>query len=388
MAIYAYADETIFTINPDKNHLALGCGIFISEIEITQSIVDEALENLANDKDFDFKKDQRTLDSAFFHASEDSKNGHSHFCRSINKYIKGTFDYTFKDSIEQKDLLKNSFSEKMFERCLSKSTLELFLTTQEIYLIIERRERLNDEIISIWKNNLYQLYEGASYNIPSYKTFYPKLNILLKNKNEPGLQVVDFLIWASNRTNRLIPDNTWQKRLQYKIWYSYKEENDFNRAKFHLNFYPDDNIEYDSYPQKFEKPQEWEEFLNAYVHVEKFLIHIDESDFNETNTHLHEDFIIISEKLKMKDYHLKSDDVKQIGRIFLRMFDTLPIYSHISDDDKESWTVVFHMKYLASMFVRQEQIHFARTRNEILRWRYKMQTENPEGFRALMYENI
>ncbi|SUX45665.1 DUF3800 domain-containing protein [Chryseobacterium indoltheticum] len=386
MAIYAYADETIFNIDSDENEFALGCGIFISDVEITQSIVNEALQNLAKDKDFDFKKDQRTLDNAFFHASEDSKNGHSHFCRSINKYIKGIFDYTIKNNVEQKDLLKNSFSEKIFERCLSSSTLEIFLTTQEVYLIIEKREKLNSENILKWKNNLYNLYEGASYNVTSYKTFYPKLNILLKNKNEPGLQVVDFLIWASNRTNKLIPDNTWQKRLGYKTWYSYKEMNDFNRAKFYLNFYPDDNIEDDGYPQKFEKPQTWDEFINAYIHIEKFILHIDDSDFNENNIHLYDDFNVISEKLNKKNYHLKSDDIRQIGSVFLRMFDTLPIYSHITNDDKKSWTVLLHMKYLASMFVRQDQIHFNRTRNEILRWRYKMQTEDSNEFRRLIYD--
>lgn len=193
MAIYAYADETIFTINSDKNEFALGCGIFISKVEITQSVVDEALKNLANDKDFDFKKDQRTLDNVFFHTSEDSKNGHSHFCRSINTHVNGIFDYTIKNNVEQKDLSKNSFSEKIFERCLSSSTLELFLKTQEVYLIIEKREKLNNENISKWKNNLYHLYEGASYNVPSYKTFYPKLNILLKTKMSQDFKLLIFL---------------------------------------------------------------------------------------------------------------------------------------------------------------------------------------------------
>lgn len=94
----------------------------------------------------------------------------------------------------------------------------------------------------------------------------------------------------------------------------------------------------------------------------------------------------MSEKLKKKDYHLKSDDIKQIGSIFLRLFDTLPVYSHIPNTDTESWAVLFHMKYLASMFVRQGQIHFNRTRNEILRWRYKMQLEDPNEFKRLIYE--
>ncbi|MEW7279491.1 hypothetical protein ABW636_12930 [Aquimarina sp. 2201CG1-2-11] len=386
MAIYAYADETIFTINSQKNKSALGCGMFISEFKITKSVIDEALQNLSNDIDFDIKKDKRTLINGFFHASEDSKNGHSHFCRSINKNIKGTFDYTFKNNVGKKDLSKSNFTEKIFDRCLSSSTLELFLTTDEVHLIIEKRDQLNEKNISDWKKKLYHLYEGVSYNIPSYKTFYPKINILLKGKNEPGLQVVDFLIWASNRTHKLKPDNTWHKRIKYTTWHSYKEENDFNRAQFHLNSYPKEISSLDNYPQKFTKPKEWEEYLNAYVHIEKFLVHIEKSDFNENNIHLYDSFNKISEKLKNNEYSIDSDDINQIGSVYLRLFDSLPVYSHISNTDTESWTILFHTKYLASMFVRKGKIHFNRTRDEVLRWRYKMLTENQNEFRELIYQ--
>lgn len=375
MAIYAYADETIFTVNQQKNEFAIGYGILVSEVKIDRSVIDEALKELSQDIDFDPKKDQKTIDNEFFHASEDSKNGHSYFCRSINKNIKGVFDYTYKNEVEQKDLLNKGFTEEIFKRCLTSSTLELFSTANEVFLIIERRDTLNEKSILEWKKQLYRLYEGASYNTPSYKTLYPKLNILLKNKNEPGLQVVDFLIWASNRTNRTKPDNTWHKRIKYLNWYSYKEENDFNRAKFYLNCHSGTRADIYDYPFRFEKPKEWQDCLNAYVHIEKVLIKIEKSDFNETNIHLYKDLYSVSKKLKDDDYQLKSSDIKLIGSVYLKLFDTLPVYQNVSNDDMNGWTVLFHTKYLASMFVREDQIQFGRTRDEILRWRFKMRTE-------------
>lgn len=384
MAIYAYADETIFTINNTTNELALGCGILVTKNKIEEFVIDDALIELGKDADFDFQKDQRTLNIKFFHSSEDSKNGHSYLCNSINKNVKGVFDYTFIDKINQNETTTKGFSENQFNRCLSHSTLELFLTTDEIFLIIENREALNLETLSKWQTQLYKLYEGATYNSPSFKTFYPKLNIQLKGKSEPGLQVVDFLMWAINRTKTSNPNQVWHNRIKYKTWYEYKGERNQNRAKYHLNTFPADTDINEDYPIKFEKYEEWEQFLNAYVIIERVLVSLDKNDFNEKSEHLFSDLDKISTKLKTIDYHLNGIDLTEVGSVFLRLFDTLPVYSHIQDNDKEAWTILLNSKYLASMLVRNDQIHFNRTKNEIHRWRYKMQTENADTFKELI----
>lgn len=382
MAIYAYADEAIFITNSTTNEIALGCGIFVTKNKIENFVIDEALFNLAKGNKFDIKKDQRTLNRKYFHASDDSPNGHSCLCSSINKYIKGVFDYTFIDKINQ--IETKGFSEKQFNRCLSHSTLELFLTTDEIFLIIEKREALNIEILSKWKEQLYKMYESASYNIPSYKTFYPKLNIELENKSESGLQIVDFLMWAANRTKKSNPDQFWHNCIKYKNWYEYKDEGNQNRAKYYLNTFPNDNEINENYPIKFEKYTEWEQFLSAYVIIERFLVNIDKSDFNDKNEHLFFDLEKISTRLKKESYHLNVNDLTEVGSVFLRLFDTLPIYSQIKDNDKEKWTILLNSKYLASILRRNDQIHFNRTKNEILRWRYRMQIENSDKFKELI----
>lgn len=384
MAIYAYADETIFTVDNKTNEIALGCGILVTKNKIDDCLIEEALVHLAKDIDFDLSKDQRTLNRKFFHASEDSKNGHSHLCNSINKNVKGVFDYTFIDKIKQIDTIEKGFTERQFNRCLSHSTLELFLTTDEIFLVIEKRGALTNETLSKWQGRLYNMYERATYDIPSYKTFYPKLNIQLRDKNEPGLQVVDFLIWAINRTKTSNPNKIWHSRIQYKTWYEYRDEENQNRAKYHLNISSLDIEINEDYPVKFEKFEKWEQFLNAYVLIERFLINFDKNDFDEKNAHLYADLEEISMKLTAIDYQLNRDDIIAVGSIFLRLFDTLPIYRHVQDSDKETWTILLNSKYLASMLVRNDQIYFTRIRNDIQRWRYKMKSERPDIFKQLL----
>ena len=188
MAIYAYADETIFTINNKSGDIALGSGMLICQSEITRQTIEEAIIHLKEDKDFDLKKDLRTLQRGYFHASDDSKNAHSHFCRAINKNISGVFDYSYFDNITQANITQKGFADKTFDRCLSQSTLELFLSTDEVFLIIEKRDSINETTASKWLSSLYKLYEDATYNLPSYKTFYPKINISFGNKSDPGLQ--------------------------------------------------------------------------------------------------------------------------------------------------------------------------------------------------------
>jgi len=78
--LYIYADEAAFLSGTEE---ILGTGILISETPIDQTVVTTAMKLLFDDPDFDKKMDQRTIDNGYFHASEDSKNGHSHFCRGI-----------------------------------------------------------------------------------------------------------------------------------------------------------------------------------------------------------------------------------------------------------------------------------------------------------------
>jgi hypothetical protein len=377
MAIFVYADETIFTTDKAENNYGLGCGVFVSSKEITQEIVDEALYNLEKDNDFDNNQDSRTVERRYFHASDDSKNAHSHFCNSVNKNVVGIFDYTYFDNIKSINRSQKGFYENIFNQCLNGSSMELFESTDEVFLTIEKRNTLSEEMTLKWLNILYKLYEGTAYTIPTYKTYYPKINIALKGKKEPGLQVVDFLIWSLNRTKAKIPDDRWHKRVKYRTWHYYKDLQNQNRGKYYLNTYPKDFNLNEEYPFKFEEPREWESFLNAYINIERFLTLIEKSDFTEKSIHLYDNLISVSTKLKLDKHHLTEAEIALVGSVFLRLFDTLPLYKHIQEDDRTSWTLLLQAKYLASILVRNDQRHFNRIRRAILKWRHFFSAESP-----------
>lgn len=92
---YIYLDETTFGECDEY----CGYGSLITESQITNIVINEALKNLQGDPDMGKgsckKQDHRTLDRQYFHAGDDSKNGHSHLCRSINKHVLGRFHYNF-----------------------------------------------------------------------------------------------------------------------------------------------------------------------------------------------------------------------------------------------------------------------------------------------------
>jgi hypothetical protein len=381
MSVFAYADETIFTIDQNVDTIALGSGILVGSKEITNEVTEMAISNLSSDQDFDGKKDKRTIERNYFHASEDSKNAHSHFCNAINEHIKGVFDFTYYDNVNEKDLSKTTHTEGIFTRCLTGSSVEFFNYPDEVFLIIEKRNNLNKDVIEKWKQSVYRLLEGITLDIPSYKVYFPKINIVLAGKDHPGLQVVDFLLWAINRSKKIPPNEIWSKRLAIKAFHYYEDKGGRNRGQYRINSYPDTDLKV-NYDLPFEKAETWEEVNEAFILIERFLRTIDKTDFSEINIYLWEDSNNLRELLKDETKHLTVADIENIGRLFIRLFDTLPLYSNLKSD--KEWKAMFHAKYLAAMLSRNGQIHLQRTKGQLLQWRFKMQTEYPVDLLNMM----
>lgn len=99
-----------FFLDETENNNYIGYGLIIAENNY-KAIINEALNNLKNDPVINTskfkKKDERTLQRNYFHASEDSDNAHSHFSNSINKYLKGDFYYSIFD--KNKNNYDNNF---------------------------------------------------------------------------------------------------------------------------------------------------------------------------------------------------------------------------------------------------------------------------------------
>lgn len=380
MPIYAYADETIFDIDPKAGIHALGYGIFISKTPITQDVVNEAFEQLKHDPDLDEKRDGLTLSNGYFHASDDSANAHSHFCNAIRKHIKGIFEFTY-FTIDEGVQINKSQKERYLNSCLTGSSIEFFNSLEEVNLTIEGRTELSDEYLTKWKDKIFELFTGAAYETPFYKTYFPKINIQIADKNNPGLQVADFISWATARTFRQSVQPKWKiwfQRLNFQMSTVETTEGVKQKScKCYLNEAPDEWTL--DYPLKFEKSKTNEDVINAYALIERFIRNIDNSDFKPENIHLYDRFIK-AQKLCVSLNPLQNNDLRYIARVYISLFDSLPVYSQIKDDDEQSWRLLLYTKEIAALLIREGFLHMGRTQDYIQRWRYEAIKNDLQSF--------
>lgn len=384
MAKYAYADETIFEIDAAKGIYALGYGVFITRDEIQSSFIKEAMTRLLNDEEFDLKRDTRTISNGYFHASEDSRNAHSHLCRCIKEKLGGLFAFNYFIITPENPLPKNQ-QERFLDRCLQGSSLEFFNSLEEVFLVIEGRPELTTYHAGKWQDKIYALLEGSTYHNPVFKTFFPKINVQIGTKQEPGLQVADFMSWAVMRSLKQPKKPEWETWLQ-RIGFHFTS---FNKVvdgyegggQCFLNVEPDEWPA--NYPFRFTRTETSEDLIYGYIIIERFMWHVDEMDFNSDNIHLLPEFLKISAMCK-STRPLMNDDFRLIARMFIRLFDSLPLYSHIDDADKESWTAMFYAKHTATLLIMRGHIHTGRTQDFIQRWRYKLIRDDRQEFLRLM----
>jgi hypothetical protein len=217
MITYAYADETEFKWDISDADSVIGSGVLITNDEISEIVIKEALTELAeyNNKT---AKDLLTLKRGYFHASEDSKDAHSFLCKSINKYVSGKFRFSYYNKQKRTRFEKGETDESVKRLTLQLASLEFFYhKLNKVVLNIETRNGFNKTEAVIWQKRIYNMLDALAYDQPSFLTFYPAMEIKAENKQNAGIQVVDFLLWAVNRAKRKKPDFTWKERLNFKM---------------------------------------------------------------------------------------------------------------------------------------------------------------------------
>ncbi|MGX5819213.1 hypothetical protein ACWKWU_13505 [Chitinophaga lutea] len=375
MPIFAYADETAFFRSPNDKNQTLGCAILVCEREISNEVINEALGALWRQIPADVGiKDsiKKTLVRGHFHASKDSDYAKKCLLDAINKRVKGVLCVSYYDTIT---IDSKKVQENFFKRCMSSSSLELFRSMEEINLIIEKRDGFQKVHAEEWRELVYRQFENSSFDLPSFKTFFPKININLGGKTVPGLQVVDFLLWSVNRSRLVVPQSDWINRLRFVRRYHTGEVGlNHNFGHYYLN---SAKLEVTpGYPINFKESETNEELLNAWLLIERFFWILEESDFAPGCMHLYTGFVRVKQVLKKPDYFLKESDLMEAGRVFIRLFDSMPLYSHISNNDFGNWALLHHAKHLATLILMPEYLHTGRTRDYIAMWRYEAQSNN------------
>lgn len=211
--MYIYGDETGFDSEVNgKKEKFIGYGVLYVQNSIEDFIIHEALENLRKDPktlEIEYIKRFGNVNSKiFFHASEDSNAAHDHLLTCIRKHIKAKMNYTY---IQEKT--HQSTYEQIIRQTLKESVLNIFARNTPVNIYVERRdkfkidslekviEEMRFEILRTWYMNPFMIY------------CFPKRLSFIVGKENPGTQILDFILWATNRNYRTPKDERYFKQL-------------------------------------------------------------------------------------------------------------------------------------------------------------------------------
>lgn len=373
MKLYVYLDETEF---PRGKSNFIGCGFFYLDNPIPDIVIKEALEYLKNDPDIYhdvFKaKDTKTIKRGFFHASEDSKNAHSHICRSIVKNMRGNFEYCYYNPKKQKSLTKYKKIEDIQNYTIQLATITISnLISNEVIFTIEKRSTFRDIHLKTWVEQLYKYKERNIYDYPSIPSLFPKIQMKIGEKSEYGLQVTDFILWAVNRSKMKPAKSDWFNRLNLEHRQSFIEkEGPLQGGSYFIN--REITTPFVKYPRAALPSKDNSSnstIINSYVLIEHILKIIQEHPLPSHVEHLKDNLNSTVEKLSNKNLSFSNELVQKAASIFLRLFDTLPIYKDFSDNDIDKWASILIARKIASLILRIDLPHGVATMDYVTKSR-------------------
>lgn len=370
---YIYLDESVFSKPNDH----IGYGALITNAEIENHLIEKALNALKNDPDRNIepakKLDTNTFDRGFFHASEDSKNAHSHFCTVLNEYINGEFSCNFFD-INVNEALTN---EGAYDLSSKLSILKGLITREPITIVFEERNGLTLDRLKMWWAELNRELLMTAYEQPWNPLYFPKVEFKICGKNEPGLQFVDFLLWSTSRN--INGNGTWFDRIQSLCKSSMNQEGggwggvDITLGSFNND--PDSFYQASDFPNDFDKSIDKNKLYNFLVHAQKVINNIHVNVCPDEYNHLRDDIeYVYNNRLSIDDI----DIITKISSIYIRVFDQIPLITDkTSQSDKEF--LLLSKKYLG-LTLRNDLVLGTRTMMELSRARKELLSNNPNLF--------
>ncbi|AFZ23610.1 hypothetical protein Cylst_1320 [Cylindrospermum stagnale PCC 7417] len=355
MTLYFYADETKFYLdNHDGTTTnAYGYGVLITRYSVEDtSVIIEALNNLRQDPDINKPEfiisDKRTLDRAYFHASDDSQNAHSHLCTAIREYIQGKFRYDYDDKNKYEDIL-------------TLSCLEFTCRNEPIVLVVEQRIDFQQPDADKWKEDAYRDIEKSLVKLPDSPAYFPEIKVEIKKKENAGLQVTDFILWAINRTKKKKPDTKWYDRLKFVSSSSFQIENNlFTGGEYILKQDLYENISYFRYPQSCfplkDLPNNFLDLVDLYLFIEQQLLKIHCGVIPNHVLHLQDKLTKAVKNFNFTDKGQLNNTkiIQKIASIYIRLFDTFPLYQNLLEDDSSQWSKFLLSRKFASKLLFQE----------------------------------
>ncbi|MNF62648.1 hypothetical protein D3C84_443320 [compost metagenome] len=365
--MYVYLDETTF--GEDDEYSGYAC--LITRFRIEEAVIIEALNNLEADPDTTKKKfekhDSRTLERKFFHAADDSQNGHSHLCDSINKNVIGKFSSHYFKTKEHN--FKNT--EEAYDLASKLSMLSVLSESDEITFIFEERNDLTQKYVEKWWHSLWVDLLKSQFTHPYIRTYYPALNFEISSKSEPGLQVVDFVLWSSTRQviGKPCP---WFGRL--KCWFrtetkpeddtwgghslSFGMEEKENEETYKITDYQHDNKELNSFEHQ----------IHYIVNAQKVINLVASLGSQRGVSHFWDEIEYLNDTKTNKG---NAEHIEKLATCFLKLFDNITlIKSETPENDKAFWLMcrkcLAYALHTHDVGGRMHSIRLADIRNKVI----------------------
>ena len=312
-------------------------GMLLRTEPLSATLIDQALERLREDSDaVGNPQDRETLERAYFHASMDSKNAHSHVCAAAAASGPALFEFFSFDRAAapgiHRDLLADS-------RTFHRSMVELLATrisatrTSHVQIMIAEHAHsfATNTVAFNWKVELWHKLIGATAQLPQLPTFFPDVTVATAPPSEPGVQLVDFLLWAALR-KRTNPRDPWLDRSMFQPHWEWAErDGPLSGHEYLLGGDPDDDPPLVD-AKIIRKPRDEftnEEVLEVLIGVERQVRHL--GALPEHAAHLLPHVQDCLCDLNHRDVSFAA--LKKLAETYFLLVDTVPLYDPLSPED-------------------------------------------------------
>jgi hypothetical protein len=306
--------------------------------EISAEPIHRALEALRNDPNGqEEKKDRRTLERGWFHASKDSKNGHSSICKEASRLCPAEFEVLCFDKSGIDRNKPDSMSPAQFHAAMVKLVFQRVFMNRivRVILVVAGRGTLAQTGASVWKETLIREMVFHAAQHPSIPCCFPEVIVRVEESKTPGIQMVDFLLWAAMRANRLTTDREcqWADRAMLRQISKY-QDGPFLNVHYYINEKipsmitlprPDTRCETDDVDFSMPELEACLAWTEANIHQ---LVRLEPS--GDTLLEAGE---VKSMALRLRSGSLSLEDLRAMARLGIMLIDTVPFYDdRVSED--------------------------------------------------------
>jgi hypothetical protein len=263
---------------------------------------------------------------------------------------------------------------------LALNTIRTLTPETCIRLCVEARPQFGTDALDRWAEKFYQTIEHSVADTPMIPAIFPRIELASEGKENPGLQVVDFLLWAMNRTHFDQPDYTWFHRLGLRPLNTFKRDGGTEYGGSYFlkkgvsasdRYYPEDALD-----MALALAND-EQVAHAYLIIERAIRGIYSDSLPVHIAHFTENVRAVQCDLRDLRGFLP-ENLQRLCSLFVRMFDTAPLYGDMASLELKEAAAWLRARRLAALSLRSDQAHGMRCRDFFMRIRREIARLKPE----------